>query len=76
MDRKTKGMLLLVAGAGVGGLVTGYLLLRSKREEVHEAARTTRQFADRADRLAAALERVSESVGAPVEADEPGGPAA
>lgn len=66
MDRKTKA-LLFVAGAGIGGLAAGYLLLRSRRDEVREAARATREFAQRADRLARALERVSESVGAPVE---------
>lgn len=66
MDRKTK-VLLFLAGAGIGGLAATYLLVRSRREEVREAARTTREFADRADRLARALERVSESVGAPVE---------
>lgn len=66
MDRKTKALLFL-AGAGIGGLAAGYFLLRSRREEVREAARATRQFAERADRLAAALEQVSETVGAPVE---------
>lgn len=65
MDRKTKALLFL-AGAGIGGLAATYVLLRSRRDEVREAARATREFADRADRLARALERVSESVGAPV----------
>lgn len=72
MDRKTKALLFL-AGAGVGGLAAGYFLLRSRREEVREAARATRQFAERADRLAEALERVSETVGAPVEESGGGG---
>ncbi len=66
MDRKTKALLFL-AGAGLGGLTAGYLLLRSRREEVREAARRTREFADRADRLAAAMERMTETLGAPVE---------
>jgi predicted NAD/FAD-binding protein len=69
MDRKTKALLFL-AGAGLGGLTAGYLLLRSRREEVREAARRTREFADRADRLAAAMERMTETLGAPVEEED------
>lgn len=68
MDRKTKALLFL-AGAGLGGLTAGYLLLRSRREEVREAALRAREFAERADRLAAAMERVTETLGAPVEED-------
>lgn len=59
MKRSSKALLFL-AGAGVGGIVGAYLVLRENREEIRRAARTTREVADRADRIAGALESLTE----------------
>lgn len=61
--------LLFLAGAGLGGLVGAYLVLRKNREKIDRAARTTREVADRAERVAAALENLSGALGVPGEAD-------
>lgn len=62
MRRSTKLGLLLV-GAGTGGLVVTYLLLRRNREKIDRAARTTREVADQADRVARTLEGVRKALG-------------
>ncbi len=62
--------LLFLAGAGLGGLLGGYLVLRRNREKIERAARTTREVADQAERVAAALEQLSAALGVPEEADE------
>lgn len=61
MKRSSKALLFL-AGAGVGGLVGAYLVLRRNREKIRNAARTTRDVADRADRVASVLEGVSDAL--------------
>lgn len=62
--------LLFLAGAGLGGLVGAYLVLRKNREKIDRAARTTREVADQAERVAVALEQLSAALGVPEEADE------
>jgi len=62
--------LLFLAGAGIGGLAGAYLVLRKNREKIDRAARTTRQVADQAERLAVAMEQLSRALGAPAEAPE------
>ena len=65
-SEETKGMsrvLLFLAGAGVGGLAGAYFVLRKNREKIDRAARTTRQVADQAERIATALEQVSGVLG-------------
>ena len=59
--------LLFLAGAGLGGLVGAYLVLRKNREKIDRAARTTREVADQAERVAAALEQLSGALGVPEE---------
>lgn len=61
MSRSSKALLFL-AGAGVGGLLGAYIVLRKNREKIRAAARTTREVADRADRVAAVLEGVSDAL--------------
>lgn len=61
MKRSTRTLLFL-AGAGVGGLVGAYLVLRRNRERIRGAARTTREVADRADRIARLLEHLSNAL--------------
>lgn len=58
-------LLLFLAGAGVGGLAGAYFVLRKNREKIDRAARTTRQVADQAERIATALEQVSRVLGTP-----------
>lgn len=57
--------LLFLAGAGLGGLAGAYLVLRKNREKIDRAARTSREVADRAERVAVALEQLSAALGAP-----------
>lgn len=71
MRRFTKLGLLLV-GAGAGGFVATYLLLRRNREKIDRAARTTREVADQADRVASTLEEVRRALG-PVSEESRGG---
>ena len=61
--------LLFLAGAGLGGLVGAYLVLRKNREKIDRAARTTREVADQAERVAGALEQLSAALGVPGERD-------
>lgn len=65
--KKPRRILLFLAGAGVGGLAGAYLVLRKNREKIDRAARTTRQVADQAERIATALEQVSSVLGTPEE---------
>lgn len=57
--------LLFLAGAGLGGILGAYLVLRKNREKVESAARTTREVADRAEQVAVALENLSAALGVP-----------
>lgn len=57
--------LLFLAGAGLGGILGAYLVLRKNREKIESAARTTREVADRAERVAVALENLSAALGVP-----------
>ena len=66
-EEKPTRLLLFLAGAGVGGLAGAYLVLRKNREKIDRAARTTRQVADQAERIATALEQVSSVLGTPAE---------
>lgn len=59
--------LLFLAGASLGGLTGGYLVLRKNREKIDRAARTTREVADQAERVAVALEQLSAALGVPEE---------
>lgn len=73
MRRSTKLALILI-GAGAGGLVVTYVLLRRNREKIDRAARTTREVADQADRIADTLEGVRRALG-PLPGKSPEGPA-
>lgn len=57
--------LLFLAGAGLGGILGAYLVLRKNREKVESAARTTREVADRAEQVAVTLENLSAALGVP-----------
>lgn len=61
MTRSTKALLFL-AGAGAAGALGAYLVLRKNREKIRGAARTTREVADRADRVARAMEQLSDAL--------------
>ena len=63
--KSSSRLLLFLAGAGVGGLAGAYFVLRKNREKIDRAARTTRQVADQAERIATALEQVSRVLGTP-----------
>lgn len=63
--KKPGRTLLFLAGAGIGGLAGAYLVLRRNRERIDQAARTTRQVADQAERLAVAMEQLSRALGTP-----------
>ncbi|MDP2498977.1 MAG: hypothetical protein Q8W44_13450 [Candidatus Palauibacterales bacterium] len=63
--KSSSRLFLFLAGAGVGGLAGAYLVLRKNREKIDRAARTTRQVADQAERVATALEQVSRVLGTP-----------
>jgi hypothetical protein len=62
MKSSTK-LALFVLGAGAGGVIGTYLLLRKNREKFDRAARNTREVADQADRLARTLEGVGRALG-------------
>lgn len=62
MNRSTK-LALLLAGAGVGGIVATYVLLRRNREKIDRAAQRSREIADQADRIANTLEGVRCALG-------------
>lgn len=62
--------LLFLAGAGLGGLAGAYLVLRKNREKIDRAARTTREVADRAERVAVALEQLSAALGVPEDVED------
>lgn len=62
-EQGSSRLLLFLAGAGVGGLAGAYFVLRKNREKIDRAARTTRQVADQAERIATALEQVSRVLG-------------
>lgn len=61
MTRSTKALLFL-AGAGIGGALGAYLVLRRNRDRIRGAARTTREVADRADQVARAMEQLSHAL--------------
>lgn len=61
--KSSSRLLLFLAGAGVGGLAGAYFVLRKNREKIDRAARTTRQVADQAERIATGLEQVSRVLG-------------
>lgn len=62
MRRSTK-LALFFVGAGAGGLLATYLLLRRNREKIDRAARTTREAAEQADRIASTLEGIRTALG-------------
>lgn len=68
MTRSTKLGLVLI-GAGAGGLVATYVLLRRNRDRIDRAAEATREVADQADRVARTLEGVRRALGPAREAN-------